>query len=159
MKMMMNNINFELDEFEYYSKNIDTFQSFVSTFTKWFKNQKKFPFIFLKGVVGAGKTYFSKCFFSNLLSIPIDNINSPTYQYLNLYSKKHIHFDLYRITDKEALNQIAIDEYLTNEYIGCIEWPELLIKTTIITVPYILIEVIIRQRDERIIKIKKYQAI
>ncbi len=51
------------------------------------------------GDLGAGKTTFIRSFVEEAAGIEPEAVNSPTFQYLNIYKgkKKVYHFDLYRL--------------------------------------------------------------
>ncbi len=70
--------------------------------------------ILLYGELGAGKTTFAKGFAEGLwLSSTI--ITSPTYTYLNIYEKKLLHVDMFRIESSEKLHETGIVEQI-NQY-------------------------------------------
>ncbi|MCH9608674.1 MAG: tRNA threonylcarbamoyladenosine biosynthesis protein TsaE [Chlamydiales bacterium] len=74
------------------------------------------------GDLGAGKTTLIKGIVETLSSIPIDEVTSPTFTYLNSYGLVH-HFDLYRMENEEQFLKMGFDEFL-GEGICCIEWSE-----------------------------------
>ena len=81
--------------------------------------------ILLKGELGAGKTTLIKSILKNL-GIE-ENITSPTFSIVNQYSTSNLlinHFDLYRVKSSKELDVIGFEEYLDNEGISFIEWPE-----------------------------------
>lgn len=77
------------------------------------------------GEIGAGKTTFIRAM---LRSLGIQGaIKSPTYTLVESYPLKGLlihHFDLYRIHEDIELEYIGFRDYMTNEAICCIEWPE-----------------------------------
>ncbi len=81
----------------------------------------------LYGDLGAGKTTFTKGVISTLTGIPVDDITSPTFTYMNLYSTKNqeivCHFDLYRLKSADDFLLAGFEEYLGKPYITLIEWP------------------------------------
>jgi len=78
----------------------------------------------LKGDLGAGKTTFLKGFISTLASIHPDQIQSPTFTYLQVYSDTLYHFDLYRIKHYEQFESAGFADYLKAGGICCLEWAD-----------------------------------
>lgn len=78
------------------------------------------------GDLAAGKTTFIKGLVSGAADYPIDDVNSPTFTYLNIYSGKITvyHFDLYRLQDQDEFFAMGFQEYFDAEGICCIEWSE-----------------------------------
>ena len=92
----------------------------------------------LEGDLGMGKSFFAAAFINSLLDKKII-IPSPTFNLLYSYisnskgkrkgtskSKNNniYHFDLYRIKNKDELDNIGIRDYL-NDGISLIEWPKI----------------------------------
>ena len=102
--------------------------------------------ILLKGELGTGKTTLIKSILKNL-GIE-ENITSPTFSIVNQYSTSNLlinHFDLYRVKSLKELDVIGFDEYLDNEGISFIEWPEIAISK----ISYHYIEIYIKFIDEK----------
>lgn len=78
------------------------------------------------GDLGAGKTTFIKGLASALSECPIEEISSPTYTYLNIYSGviPVYHFDLYRLKGQEEFLHMGFDDFFDAGGICCIEWAE-----------------------------------
>ena len=81
--------------------------------------------VFLEGDLGAGKTTLAR---GILRGLGFDgHVKSPTYTLVEPYGFSDIqvyHFDFYRIKDPRELDFIGLDEFLAEEAIKLIEWPE-----------------------------------
>lgn len=80
----------------------------------------------LEGDLGAGKTTFVQGIVSALVVPGQENqVQSPTFSYLNIYPGKLTvyHFDLYRLKDAEQFLEMGFEEYFFAGGICCIEWP------------------------------------
>lgn len=88
---------------------------------------KDFTAICLVGNLGAGKTLLAKTLISELLDLSLDEITSPTFNYMNIYSNQITvcHFDLYRLTSLKEFIDLGFEDYLfdTNT-LSIIEWPD-----------------------------------
>jgi tRNA threonylcarbamoyl adenosine modification protein YjeE len=95
---------------------------------KSFKHLKIGDVVALSGDLGVGKTSFARSIIRLLLDSPDLKVSSPTFCIVNTYgsSKNNLiyHFDLYRLSRKEDLIELGIDDALS-EGISIIEWPEL----------------------------------
>lgn len=80
--------------------------------------------IALVGDLGAGKTVLTKGI-AKSLGIEREP-NSPTFVILNIYEGKFQlnHFDLYRISDPEELDDIGFGEIIYGEGVSVIEWAD-----------------------------------
>ena len=99
--------------------------------------------ITLTGDLGAGKTTLIKGIAQGFAGISAREISSPTFTYLNIYSKSQpiYHFDLYRLHSFDDFLSMGFDEYLEEEGLCLIEWPELILdilpeKTVHIEIKY-----------------------
>lgn len=81
--------------------------------------------IAVSGDLGAGKTYLAK---GLALGMGIEgHITSPTFNILNIYKKDEksfYHMDAYRLTDKESVYDIGVEDILEPKGITLIEWAE-----------------------------------
>jgi tRNA threonylcarbamoyladenosine biosynthesis protein TsaE len=78
------------------------------------------------GDLGAGKTTFIQGLTSGATGSPPEEVNSPTYVYLNIYEgeKPIYHFDLYRLRDGEEFLSMGFEEFFQAGGICCVEWAE-----------------------------------
>lgn len=78
----------------------------------------------LCGELGAGKTTIAKGIISGLCNVPLVNITSPTFQYVNFYGSGTIaHFDLWRLKGVDDFLSLGLEEWLA-QGISLIEWPD-----------------------------------
>ena len=86
--------------------------------------------LFLYGDIGVGKTTFTKFLINNLQiknKLSKSEVLSPTFNILNEYRVKNInikHIDLYRIKNKEEVNNLGLFE--ESDSLKIIELPEIL---------------------------------
>jgi len=78
------------------------------------------------GDLAAGKTTFIKGLASGVTDCELEEINSPTFVYLNIYEgrRKVFHFDLYRLNGPGDFLDMGFDEYFYSGGVSCIEWSE-----------------------------------
>ncbi len=81
----------------------------------------------LIGDLGTGKTVFTQGVAAGLgISGPV---NSPTFTIMQVYEEGRLpfyHFDVYRITDAEEMEEIGYEEYFYGEGVCLIEWADLI---------------------------------
>ena len=98
---------------------------------------------FIKGIVGAGKTTLIKQI-CHELGVK-ETVNSPTFSIINEYKGKNktiFHMDLFRLEDKKEIYNLGVLEYLDNDNLIIIEWPEILLNNfqchyTLVEISYI----------------------
>jgi tRNA threonylcarbamoyladenosine biosynthesis protein TsaE len=102
---------------------------------EWAQNLRPNDVIALLGGLGAGKTHFVKGLLRGLGSA--EDATSPTFTLVHEYRSGRLpvfHFDFYRLTQPNELEEIAFDEYLEDGGITVIEWadrfPEVLPERT-----------------------------
>jgi tRNA threonylcarbamoyladenosine biosynthesis protein TsaE len=81
--------------------------------------------VYLKGDLGAGKSFFSRAFIQTFL--PGQKVKSPTYTMVESYKTSIVtihHFDLYRLCDPEELEYLAIRDLLLGSFVALVEWPQ-----------------------------------
>ena len=84
--------------------------------------------ILLNGQLGAGKTTLVK----EIVRIqdPSEEVSSPTFSLVNQYQLQNgpmYHIDLYRIEDLNEAMEMGIEEYLFDDHIVFIEWPDVIL--------------------------------
>ena len=81
----------------------------------------------LIGDLGVGKTIFTKGLAKGLgITEPV---NSPTFTILQIYEEGRLpfyHFDVYRISDVEEMEEIGYEDYFYGDGICLIEWANLI---------------------------------
>ena len=83
--------------------------------------------ISLTGDLGVGKTVFTQGLAKGLgIEEPV---NSPTFTIVQVYEEGRLplyHFDVYRIGDIEAMDEIGYEDYFYGEGVCLIEWADLI---------------------------------
>mgnify|MGYP001292135829 FL=1 len=97
------------------------------------ENLKIGDVVCLFGNLGVGKTTFIKYlinFLQKKNKVSTIEVPSPTFNILNEYKVKEfkiLHFDLYRLRDKDEINNLGMFEN-KNDSLILIEWPEIIIN-------------------------------
>ena len=91
------------------------------------RNVKPGQIICLEGELGVGKTVFTQGFAKGL---GIDEpICSPTFTIIQEYKEGRLplyHFDVYRISSPEEMDEIGYEEYFYSDGVCLVEWGNLL---------------------------------
>ena len=91
------------------------------------KKAEKGLIIALTGDLGVGKTLFSKGFAKGLgITEPV---SSPTFTIVKVYEGGRLpfyHFDVYRISDPDEMDEIGFDEFIFGDGASLIEWADLI---------------------------------
>lgn len=82
--------------------------------------------VYFFGDLGAGKTTFIKGMVAGSIGTSGEEVNSPTFTYLNIYNGKKTvyHFDLYRLHNADEFLSMGFDDMFDAGGICCIEWAE-----------------------------------
>jgi tRNA threonylcarbamoyladenosine biosynthesis protein TsaE len=80
--------------------------------------------VFLYGPLGAGKTAFVRAVARELEVV--DPVRSPSFTIANIYSGRVTvqHLDLYRLEDIADDDALALEEYIDQDAVTMVEWPE-----------------------------------
>ena len=106
------------------SKSPEETESIGKELAESFSDGRKNGFVALFGDLGAGKTAFTRGFVSVLS--PDSRVKSPTFTIVNEYVSGPVpvfHFDLYRLSGPDELEDIGYYEYLERG-ICIVEWSE-----------------------------------
>jgi tRNA threonylcarbamoyladenosine biosynthesis protein TsaE len=88
-------------------------------------------FIALTGILGAGKTYFTKGIAKGLGVSKKHQITSPSFVLGNLYYGKKMaiyHFDAYRLNNPKELLRLGLDESSLTKSVTVLEWADRLLS-------------------------------
>ena len=98
------------------------------------------------GDLGVGKTVFTQ---GMARGLEIDEpISSPTFTIVQVYDEGRLpfyHFDVYRIGDKDEMDEIGFEDYVYGEGVSLIEWANLIEEI----IPEEHIEIIIEKDLEK----------
>jgi tRNA threonylcarbamoyladenosine biosynthesis protein TsaE len=83
-------------------------------------------FIALIGELGSGKTRFVQGVAAGLQVRPELGVTSPTYSLLHIHMGRLplYHFDLYRLSGDEDVEQLGFAEYFYGEGVSLVEWAD-----------------------------------
>lgn len=113
----------------------------------------------LNGDLGVGKTVFTQGVAKGL-NIK-EHVNSPTFTIVQVYDSGSLpfyHFDVYRISDIEEMDEIGYEDYFFGDGVCMIEWAELISELIPQNAKNITIEKNLQKGfDYRKITIEKYK--
>tara|TARA_Y100000590_G_C15694765_1_gene1004704 strand:- start:985 stop:1446 length:462 start_codon:yes stop_codon:yes gene_type:complete len=89
--------------------------------------------VYIYGDIGVGKSVFARGAIQSLPGGKNLIVRSPTFLYLFEYptTPTVIHLDLYRLKEKSNLLDFGLDEWIKNEHVLFIEWPQHITENTI----------------------------
>lgn len=94
---------------------------------KFGKNAKAGDIFCLSGDLGVGKTVFTRGFAAGM-GVTEKYITSPTFTIINEYMGRipFYHFDVYRISSLEEMDDTGYEDYFFSDGVCLIEWAELI---------------------------------
>ena len=126
-------------------KNLDTISSYI------LKNYPKGVIVLLNGDLGSGKSTFVKNFVK--LKTGKDLSSSPTFSIIHTYEENIFHYDIYRISSKEFIEQ-GLYENFEKEGFHFIEWADDKIQNLLEKFGFRYINIDIKvENEKRIFKI------
>ena len=109
-----------MEEFEFESLGSEDTYNFGKRLGK---SAKMGEIYCLDGDLGTGKTVFTKGFAEGLDIKEV--VNSPTFTIIQIYEDGRLplyHFDVYRITDLDDMDEIGYEDYFYGAGVTMIEW-------------------------------------
>lgn len=112
--------------------------------------------IALIGELGAGKTCLTQGLALGLGINPREYVTSPSFTLINEYQGRLplYHIDLFRLKDKEEVEELGYEEYLYGEGVTIIEWAEK--AEDLLPEEYLRIELTPLDEDRRRIRLEPF---
>ncbi|MDG4721328.1 MULTISPECIES: tRNA (adenosine(37)-N6)-threonylcarbamoyltransferase complex ATPase subunit type 1 TsaE [Thalassospira] len=82
--------------------------------------------ILMHGTLGMGKSAFCRAFIRAVADNPHEEVPSPTFTLVQIYELDRLpvwHFDLYRLSDPEEIDELDIEDAFADA-VSLIEWPD-----------------------------------
>ncbi len=132
--------------------NIKTQQETEALANKLSQKVNRGDIICLTGDLGAGKTTFTQAF-ARGFGVE-DYVSSPTFTIINEYQGRLplYHFDVYRLENSKAMEDIGYEEYFYGDGVCIIEWASLI--QDILPMSHLWVDIKVIGQQERNICIK-----
>ncbi|MDX8431034.1 MAG: tRNA (adenosine(37)-N6)-threonylcarbamoyltransferase complex ATPase subunit type 1 TsaE [Candidatus Algichlamydia australiensis] len=137
------------------SRRISSTEEMMALGEEFAKTLSPGAILLFYGDLGAGKTTFVKGLAKALCGVETNEVQSPTFTYLNIYegSVPLYHFDLYRLENAKQFYALGFEEYLGGSGVAAIEWAERLGSN----LPEGAIQVEIKYINEKIREVSLHQ--
>ena len=107
--------------------------------------------VLLNGDLGAGKTCFAQGVARGLGVSPASPVTSPSYTLLNIHQGRLplYHFDLYRLSQVDDLEELGYDEFAEGDGLTLVEWADRMTAALSASVSILIEHLAERQRSLR----------
>jgi tRNA threonylcarbamoyladenosine biosynthesis protein TsaE len=82
----------------------------------------------------------------------LDQVQSPTFGYVNTYDNAVHHFDCYRLERLEEALDLGFEEYFDEDKVVWIEWPTIVLP--LVPKPYLQVSILHLENGNRTIDVK-----